>query len=128
MITLDTIELPADLWWQDETAWTPVEQAEPSYNVDGSMVVESATRQAGRPITLAGDESAAWVSYQTVLDLMAYAAVAGKEMVLTLHDGRTFNVMFRYHDGGPLTATPVALRLPPAADDEYWLVLRLMEI
>ncbi|BCL59972.1 hypothetical protein DGMP_06650 [Desulfomarina profundi] len=128
MITLDTIELPEELYWQDETAWVPVQQPEPARSLDGSLLVEPATMQGGRPITLVGGEDSAWVSYATVKALLAYASVAGKVMTLTLGDGREFDVMFRYHDGGPVSATPLFDSLPLADDDEFILTLRLMEV
>lgn len=128
MITLDNIELPADLYWQDETDWVPVEQPEPERGLDGSLHVEPATVSGGRPITLAGSETSGWVSYETVKALLAFASVAGKVMTLTLADGREFDVMFRYHDGGPVSASPVFEHLPLADDDDCVLTLRLMEV
>jgi hypothetical protein len=126
MISLDAVVLPADLWWVDETDWTPVEQ-NTEYSLAGALIVESSTRQAGRPITLAGHEQRAWVRRSTVLALQAMAVVAGKEMVLTLH-ARSFNVMFRYDDGLPVEAESRRKKSPPADDDWYTLTLRLMEI
>ena len=54
MSSLDAISLP-DMAWTDETDYSPVE-AEPEYNLDGSMVLQPFVKQAGRPITLAGGE------------------------------------------------------------------------
>jgi hypothetical protein len=42
--------LPDDLLWTDEHAWTPAVAAV-SYLLTGALLVESAARQAGRPIT-----------------------------------------------------------------------------
>lgn len=47
------IRLPDDLLWVDEHAWTPG-VASVSYLLTGALLVESAIRQAGRPITLVG--------------------------------------------------------------------------
>lgn len=129
MITLDALSLPEDLWWQDETDWTPVVQGE-SYSVAGSLMVdvEPNIKLAGRPITLVGDETTAWVSRATVLALMALAAVPGAEMELTIH-ARAFTVMFRHGDGKPVDAEPL-VRLSPPADDDYYILkaLRLMAV
>jgi len=126
MIQLDTVSLPDDLWWADEIAWSPVDQSA-EYTLGGAMVVEEAVKLAGRPITLAGHESRAWVSRSTVLALLALAAIPGKEMVLTLED-RTFNVIFRRGDGSPVEAESVTMISAPENNDWYTLTLRLMEI
>ncbi|MBU1564222.1 MAG: hypothetical protein KJ630_01170 [Proteobacteria bacterium] len=118
MISLDTITLPTDLWWEDETDWTPVDQ-ETEYSTTGALLVDLATKQAGRPITLVGDRSTAWVSRTTVLALMALAADPGLVMTLII-DTRSFQVMFR-HEGKPVDAVPVVRISPPAATDFYYL-------
>ena len=128
MITLDTVQLTNELYWEDEHAWSPVEQPKPERNVTGSMEVNPSLKIGGRPITLSGSEERAWVPYQTVLDMEEMAAIPGKIMLLTLDDGRTFNVMFRYHDGKPVSPFPVFLEVNPGPDDKYWIILRLMEV
>ena len=47
--------------WQDEFGWSPVDQAT-SYSTTGALLVDVALKQAGRPITLVGTETAAWIS------------------------------------------------------------------
>ena len=124
---LDTITLPVDLHWEDETDWTPVEQSQ-EYSLAGSLVLDAGVKQAGRPITLAGGDDRAWASRATVLALMAKAATPGTEMTLTLNDARTFTVMFRHGDGKPVDAKPVIPYNAPDAADYYTLTLRLMEV
>lgn len=127
MIQLETIVLPPDLWWVDETEYTPVEQIS-AYTLGGALLVEVGVRLAGRPITLVGSEQVAWVPRSTVLALQTLAADPAKEMTLILH-GQTFTVMFRHDDGPPVAAEPVVRISPPAATDYYsQLVIRLMEI
>ncbi len=126
-IELDGIILPEDLWWEDETDWTPVAQSDTDYSVTGALLVDTGVKQAGRPITLAGSEDASWVKRSTVLALMALAAIAGKEMTLTIHE-RTFQVMFFHGDGKPLEATPLYKKSPPDDEDYYFLTIRLMEV
>ncbi len=122
--------LPDDLLWSDEHAWSPVVSAA-SYLLTGALLVQSATRLAGRPITLVGAPDMAWVSRATVEQLRAWAALALTDSTgrfhLTLADGRAFTVAFR-HDDTALEAEPV-LGFPARSDaDPYRLTLRLMEI
>jgi hypothetical protein len=126
-ITLGTITLPEDLWWADETEWTPVEQDQ-GWSITGAVLLDVSTKLAGRPITLVGDDSTAWASRQTVLDLMAQAALPGQQLTLTFHD-RSFQVVFRHSDGKPIEAEAVVRITPPAATDYYILTaLRLLAV
>ncbi|BDD85924.1 hypothetical protein [Desulfofustis limnaeus] len=125
MITLDDITLPDDLWWQDETDWTPVQQEE-GFSITGALLLDVSTKQAGRPITLVGDEGWAWTTRAVVLALQAKAAQPGLEMSLSLHD-RTFTVLFRHADGRPIEAESLTKMTPPADTDIYLLhALRLL--
>jgi hypothetical protein len=122
--------LPDDLLWSDEHAWTPAVSSV-SYLITGALLVQSATRQAGRPITLVGPADMAWVTRATLETLRSWAAVGLSEssgrFALTLADGRTFTVAFRHQDT-PIEAEPV-LGIPARSDaDFYRLTLRLMEI
>ena len=83
--------LPDDLLWSDEHAWSPA-VASTSYLITGALLIQSATRQAGRPITLVGAPDMAWVTRATVEQLRAWSAIpvgnnAGR-FVLSLNDGR----------------------------------------
>lgn len=118
MISLDTLTLPADLWWEDEIEWTPVEQSV-EYSTTGALLIDLATKQAGRPITMVGEEDKAWTTRKTVLDLLAFAAVPGKEMTLAIAD-RSFQVMFRQNEK-PVDAEPVFRTVPPGDNDKYIL-------
>lgn len=122
--------LPDDLLWTDEHAWSPA-VATTSYLITGALLIQSATRQAGRPITLVGAPDMAWVTRATVEQLRAWAALpvsdtAGR-FVLTFADGRAFAVAFRHSDTA-IEAEPV-LGIPARADtDFYRLTLRFLEI
>ncbi len=122
--------LPDDLLWSDEHAWTPAVSSV-SYLITGALLVQSATRQAGRPITLVGPADMAWVTRATLETLRSWAAVALSDTTgrfsLTLTDGRAFTVAFRHQDTA-IEAEPV-LGIPARSDaDFYRLTLRLMEI
>lgn len=103
MITLsdgvDTIELHKDLLWSDEMQWNPVQQTK-ERSITGAAIIQSGEMLAGRPITLeAEDDRSAPHSRTTVEALRNWAAVPGKEMVLTL-GGVEYDVIFRHEDGG----------------------------
>lgn len=124
----DTITLHPDLYWTDETAWHEVEQSI-QRTITGALVVSAAGRIAGRPITLQPEdgEGSAWMPRTTVDALRNWAAVAGKQMTLTLR-GQTYTVIFRHHDGAGFEATPIQHRSDVQGADWYTVVIRLMEI
>jgi len=125
--TLDAIELPVDIWWSDEIDWTPVEQSV-EFSTTGALLIDLSTKQAGRPITLIGDERAAWISREAALALQAAAAVPGKQMTLVIND-QTFTVMFRHEEKKALDTEPMVKISPPADDDIYILkALKLMAV
>ena len=124
------LPLPDDLLWSDEHAWSPA-VASTSYLITGALLIQSATRQAGRPITLMGAPDMAWVTRATVELLRAWAAIpigtATGHFALTFADGRSFTVVYR-HAEAAIEAEPV-LGIPARADtDFYRLTLRFLEI
>ena len=130
MITLsdgvDTITLHKDLLWSDELTWNPVEQTS-QRTLTGALVVQVGDRVGGRPITLEpeDDQSAPHTRAQ-VDQLRNWAAVKGKEMVLTL-GGQTFDVIFRHQDGG-FEARKWIHYDDVLPEDIYLVLIRLMEI
>lgn len=87
MITLSyddtTLELTPRLLWTDEFAWSPVDQ-KTSFSTTGALLIDVGLKQAGRPITLEGAASAAWIERSQCLQLEAWAALPGINLVLTL--------------------------------------------
>jgi hypothetical protein len=130
LFTGATLTLPDDLLWSDEHAWSPVVSSV-SYLITGSLLVQSATRKAGRAITLVGAADMAWVTRKVVNVLRDWAAlppdgVSGR-FELTLQDSRLFKVAFRHGDGA-LEAEPVT-GFPARSDfDFYRITLKLMQI
>ncbi len=125
-----TLTLPDDLLWADEHAWTPA-VASTSYLITGALLVQSATRQAGRPITLVGPSDMAWVTRATVATLHDWAALPltldDGRFELRLADDRTFEVAFRHADVC-VEAEPV-LGFPARSDaDRYRLTLRFLQL
>lgn len=103
MITLaddtTTITLHKDLLWVDETTFNPVRQTA-ERTITGAMVVQVGEMLAGRPITLEPEDDRSAPHTRAVVDqLRNWAAVPGKEMVLTL-GGQTYDVIFRHQDVG----------------------------
>jgi hypothetical protein len=124
------LPLPDDLLWADEHAWSPAVTAV-SYLLTGALLVQSATKQAGRPITLVGPSDMAWVTRATVATLHNWAAApfsaSSGRFELALSDARAFTVAFRHTDTA-IEAEPV-LGFPAQSDtDFYRLSLRLMQI
>jgi hypothetical protein len=125
-ITLGALTLPEDLIWTDEFAYSAMARTT-NYAVDGSLHRAAALKKKGRPITLSGDASSAWVDrgdLQALWDLLATDTV----MALTLNDGRVFDVAFA-PDDTPVTAAPLVDYSTPAADDFYIsLVIKLIQV
>lgn len=124
------LPLPDDLLWADEHAWSPAVTAV-SYLLTGALLVQSATKQAGRPITLVGPSDMAWVTRATVATLHTWAAAplaaTSGRFELTLRDVRVFTVAFRHADTA-IDAEPV-LGFPAQSDaDFYRITLRLMQL
>ena len=122
--------LPDDLLWSDEHAWTPA-VASVSYLLTGALLVQSAVRRAGRPITLEGQVDMAWVSRPVITTMYAWAAVplgeSSGRFELTFAEGRRFTVAFRHGDT-PIESEPV-LGFPARSDaDFYRLTLRFLEL
>ncbi|WP_027853391.1 hypothetical protein [Marinobacterium litorale] len=118
MITLNGITLPEDLIWSDEFSWTAVRQGA-DYSLTGALMIDEATRLAGRPITLTDG----WASRALVLQLYTLTQQAGQTHTLTIN-GTSYDVMFRQSEG-PLSATPVKPVYAADFDDGDWYRLTL---
>lgn len=129
-ITLNLITLPAGLRWEDEFAWSPLAQAS-EYSLTGSLLVEQTTRLAGRPITLVGGQSFAWLTRSEVSTLKTLLDT-GAELTLTLHDARVFTVLPAAEE--PLSVTPLPIVIDsgpanPSSTARYVLEsLKLIEV
>lgn len=125
---LDDINLGEDVYWQDEFNWTPVAQTV-KRSLDGTLVIERISPiTTGRPLTVFCD----WVSWAVVKAVEEKKdAVVQEAMLLTLIDGRQFNVMFRHQDGPPMIVSPVLERpdyINQVYPDYYLLTLNLFEV
>lgn len=123
--TLGLVQIPRGMVWADEFDWSEVErQAE--YSITGALLLDAAVRQAGRPITLQGSDSAGWITRSALQQLQALAQDPDATHALTLADGRTFTVSFA--PGTPITATPVARPELPPSHHPYVATVRLIEV
>lgn len=129
--TLDALNLPADIEWDDEGNWLPVAAVD-VYTITGAMVRQVSAVQAGRPITLiARGDQHVWLAYGDIQTLRAMAASnLDTPMTLTLIDGRSFTVVWA-HDQKAIEFAPVEYIV---SDDtgfmdarRYTLTLRLKQ-
>jgi hypothetical protein len=121
-----SIDLPDDLFWSDEFAWSPVGQ-NAERTLSGVLIIEESVAIAGRPITLEGAEDMAWVTRETVLRLISLRDMTGKTFTLTLKDARTFTVKFN-QAAASVDTKPVTPWKQSDDGDWYTLTLRLLEV
>lgn len=109
MITLTrngaTLALSERLVWTDEHAWS-APQMELDRGTQGDLLVHVRARQAGRPITLDGEQSNAWMTLAEVEALEDWAALPGAQFTLHLR-GADHTVMFDHTQGQAITARPL---------------------
>lgn len=109
-ITLNGLSLPDGLRWSDEFTWSPL-QTMRDYSLTGALILQTAERLAGRPITLIGGETWAWMSRAHLISLKTLLDTYSDSMTLVLHDGRSFSVVPVYEGDGPLDAGPKSVVL-----------------
>lgn len=125
VLTLNSVSLPLDLVWVDEFDWTPTEQHQ-TRSLTGALVVETAQKSAGRPITLSDGTAPVFVNKATVGALFTLLDTV-TPMTLTVQDGRTFSVIFR-HEDKPLEAKPIIDYQVMDDTDYYQVTIKLMDI
>lgn len=119
MPSLGAFTLPEDPVWTDEFDWTPVEQAM-DYSLTGALILQTAVKQAGRPITL----DVAWLTRAQVQAVVALADVADAEYTLTIAQG-VYTVAFRRP---PYAIAPLRQVSDPDAGEFYTVTLNLMTV
>jgi hypothetical protein len=125
-IAYDTteVELP-QASWSDEFDWSPVVQST-QYAVNGSLIVQTATKLAGRPMTLETPDGGFWLT-RANLEILFDWLENDYEMLVTLADARTFNVLWN-HAGGIKASTVREGFAAPTADTKYQVKLALVII
>lgn len=126
--TLGLVQIPRQMVWVDEFAWTPVEKTT-GYSTTGALLVDVGERQAGRPITLQATDEHGWMARSLVQEVRALAADPEGVYTFTHADGREFLVMFAAGDDA-VSAVPISGTRPelPADNYPYVTTVRLVEI
>lgn len=99
-----TVELSDRLQWTDEYDWSRVEQSV-EYGITGASIVDEAERQDGRPITLDGTSTAAWMPREQCDLVQAWVDLPGAQFTLVLR-GNARNVIFDQKKNG-FSAKPI---------------------
>lgn len=121
-----SLTLPDDLMWSDRHSWSPVSQTVET-SITGASIIDSGEKLAQRPITLAGDDSHAWIDYATVQTLKTWATIAGCQLTLNIH-GATYSVVFRHHEAPALDLQPIVDYATPDTQDWFTGQLKFMEV
>lgn len=122
-----TITLPDSLQWVDEFDFSPVTQ-DIQRTIGGGFIVQEGSLSYGQPVTLQGGENV-WTTRQVMKQIQTLASVPNKALVLTLADGREFDVIFRRDSGNPFSAVPLWRKdVTVDADKMKRIVLRFYTI
>lgn len=131
-ITLGAITIPGDMEWTDEfTGWKRGQDVQTA--VQGSLIVQEASRQAGRPITLtSGNSGNEWwgvVSYETVLALQALVDAGGTHtLVIPRYPDIMQEFIVRFDQSDPIEARPLKFIAPAAPTDDWFVRLSLFTV
>lgn len=124
-----SLELPPDLLWADELSWSAVAQSK-ERGLWGTLIVDAMARNGGRPITLQGDGSSAWIDRGDIRNLRAWAAQPGLRLSLSIR-GESFTVIFDHgeeEESRAISARPVVDYADAEDSDPYCdVVLRFIE-
>lgn len=120
------VTLPDDLQWVDEFDWLPV-SVKTGRTITGALWVQESAIAGGRPITLQGGDSFAWVSRSVVAALWALAGQVNVPLTLTLR-GTNYSVAFERENGKAIEARPIQGFADVDAADKYSLTLRLRTV
>lgn len=121
-MNLNDIILPDDMQWTDEFNWTAL-SVNTTYLLTGALLVNTAKKLAGRPITLESHNDGAWLDYLTVTALYELANDDDAILQLTLYDNRVFDVIFA---DNPLSIKPVYFLAPNS--DYYLATIKLITV
>lgn len=126
-LTLGSVTLDHNMVWTDEFKFNSIVSTV-DYTVGGVLEIQQSNRIKGRPITLASDPDAGFLTRQQVIDTEALANVLSTTYVLTLPDTRTFNVQFDFSNGPAIEAEQVFNVCNPALSHYYRVTIKLIEV
>lgn len=115
----------SDIEWLNEYSESPVVQSV-EWSVDGSAVIDHATKKAGLSIVLAGSDRRAWLSRADADVIRTWRDTPGKEMALAIR-GKTISVIFD-HRSTAFEAKPVADVSEAPADWPHYITLRFLTV
>ena len=118
-----TVTLPDDLTWPDEFNWTPV-AATSRYSAGGALLITRGVRLAGRPITLEGSATHAWITRTVAVALLGLVSDPDAAMTLS-YRSVSYSVRFAPVEN-PLEINPVIDYADPDASDFYYATIRLI--
>ncbi len=129
MITLysanydETIELPKECIWTDEFEWSNV-KSQMFYSIMGDLIIQPALTTKGRPVTLEGQNAV--IKRKNLNILLNWTNMINHILLLTLHDGRSFNVIFKTWEPPVINATsPTGGYANPHDNLYYTLTIKL---
>lgn len=120
-----TVALRDDMVWSDEYDWHPVVQSS-EFTTTGALLIESAVKQAGRPISLSNTEDQAWLTKTMCDQIKSWASLPGITLTL-VYRGVTRTVVFD-HEKTAFEAYPLVFYRLPLPDDHYIATMRFIEI
>lgn len=123
-----TVQIPRGLVWSDEFDWAPVDSVS-ERGITGALIVDAASKTAGRPITLAsirGDQG--YISRSVLLSLLTIAETPLAELTLTLATGGTPIAVMFAPGQQPIEAEVIGSPEVPNASTQYTATVRLVTI
>ena len=127
--TNTVIELPYDLYPNDDLNWSPV-AATGVYTLSGAYDVQQAVKLAGKPMTLQSDDGLGLITRDTVNKLHEQAAIPEATFTLEyLADGVTkiITVMFD-HTSNPIEAEPFKGFNSPNLNDYFAVTIKFKTV
>lgn len=123
-IYLNTLRLPDNLRWLDEFQWTRHVTSQ-VLTLQGRLTRTQYSRagETGRPISLGSDT--AKISLATLRELHAMADAA-YHLSLSLHDHRSYSVLFRFSESPIIETEPVVKFADPRP--HHWFTLHKLKL
>lgn len=125
-----TLELPPELYWSNEFAWSEV-KASHARGITGSFIAVQSIARKGNPIILSAPEDMNWASRVLVEELQILANTPNTKLLLTIprkNGNIQKNVMFDYTQESPIVAQPVRGYESADPKDDFHLTLYFVEV
>lgn len=122
-----TIILPDDLFFENESEFTPILQSI-EHSLDGIAVIEEFNKISGLSIILSGSDSRSWIIKSVLAELLTLEAIPGQVITLTLSDSRSFQVMMDRTDGKPVEFRQLFDLSNTTDDDYFWVRLKFVTL